>query len=269
MLSTTEPSRSDTAKTEGGFEHEQLWYPLSPFGITQPHTAVSAPILINTWIVLGVLLTLIIIARYCLRIHNSLGAYVVKSIIKSLKQLIEQSLGTFVYRYYLFIGSLFIFIITCNLIALIPYVEEPTQDLNTTLALGIIAFLYVQKEIIKIHGFWAYVKEYFAPVKIFFPLNLLIGCALLPLKLLSEGASIISLAFRLFGNIFGGAIIIKIARKAVGSSLLYNTVGTFLGFNLLLTGFFIIFEGFLQAFVFSILTLTNISMATSLEEGRH
>ena len=266
MVSTT---RSVPTKTEGGFEHEQLWYPFSPFGITHPHTAVSGPILINTWIVLGAILALIIIARYCLRVHNSLGAYVVKSVIKSFKQLIEQSIGTFVYRYYLFIGSLFIFIITCNLIALIPYVEEPTQDLNTTLALGIIAFLYIQKEIIKIHGFWAYVKEYLAPVKIFFPLNLLIGFALLPLKLLSEGAFVISLAFRLFGNIFGGAIIIKIARQALGSSLLYNTIATFNGFNLLLVGFFIVFEGFLQAFIFSILTLTNISMATSLEEGRH
>jgi F-type H+-transporting ATPase subunit a len=263
MASTTERPATE------GIEQEVLWHPLAPLGITDAHAAVSAPVLINTWIVLGVLLILIMIARACLRMHNSLGAYLVKSIIKSFKQLIEQSVGTFVYRYYLFIGSLFIYIITCNMIALIPYVEEPTKDLNTTLALGIIAFLFVQKEIIATHGLPAYLKEYFAPINIFFPLNILIGFALLPLKLLSEGASIISLAFRLFGNIFGGAIIIGIFRKALGNSLLFNSIGTFLGFNLLLTGFFIIFEAFLQAFVFSILTLTNITMATSLEEGRH
>ena len=266
MVSPTEPSRPADTK---GLEQEVLWHPLAPLGITDSYAAVSAPVLINTWIVLAVLLALIILARSCLRIPNSFGAYIVKAIVKSFKQLIEQSVGTFVYRYYSFIGSLFIFIITCNMIALIPYVEEPQKDLNTTLALGIVAFLFIQKEIIKIHGVSAYLKEYFVPIKIFFPLNILIGLALLPLKLLSEGASIISLAFRLFGNIFGGAIIIIIFRKALGNSLLYNTLGTFLGFNLLLTGFFIIFEGFLQAFVFSILTLTNITMATSLEEGRH
>ena len=254
---------------EGGFEHERLWHPLAPFGITHPAAAVSAPTVISTWVALAVIIALIIIARFFLSRKNSLGAYAVKMVIQSFMNLIEQSAGTFVYRYYTFISSLFIFIIICNFVALIPFVEEPTKNISTTLALGIIAFIYIQKEIIKVHGFGSYLKKYFMPFPIFWPLSILGGLIYLPIKILEKLSSIVSISFRLFGNIFGGAIIMAIFHQGVSNSLLLNSLGTFLGMNLLLTGFFIIFEGFLQAFVFSILTLTNICMAASIEEGEH
>ncbi len=257
------------ATMEGGFEHERLWYPLAPLGITHPLSAVQSQTIIATWVALAVLVALVILARFFLRQKDSLGAYAVKSFIKSFMTLIEQSSGTFVYRYFAFITSLFLFIITCNWVALIPYVEEPTKDLNTTLALGIVAFIYIQKEIIHVHGFKAYLKEYFLPFDIFFPANVIAGLIVLPIELLGKAASVISISFRLFGNIFGGAIIMGIFHQAISNSLLLSSLGTLFGLNLLLTGFFILFEGFLQAFVFSILTLTNISMATTIEQGEH
>ncbi len=252
---------------EGGFEHEQMWYPLAPLGITSPYAALTASTIINTWIALAALIFLIVIARFFLRRKDSAGAWIVKMIIKSFIQLVEQSAGTFVYSYYSFVAPLFIFILACNWIALLPYVEEPTKDLNTTLALGIIAFLYIQKEVINVHGLGAYLKDYFMPLNIFFPLSLIAGIIMLPLKVLGEVAGIISLSFRLFGNIFGGAIIIQIWHSFMSNSILKSSLGILLGINLGLTGFFILFEGFLQAFVFSILTLTNISMATSIEQS--
>lgn len=252
---------------EGGFEHERVWHPLAPLGITHPFATLQADTIIATWIALAALIVLIFIARYFLQQKESLGASAVKSLIKSFMSLVEQSTGTFIYRYYSFITSLFIFIIMCNWIALIPYVHEPTKDLNTTLALGIVAFLYIQKEIIKVHGLGAYLKEYFTPIDVFFPINLIIGLAILPIKILGELASIISISFRLFGNIFGGAIIMMIFHQAISNSIWLNIFGSF--FGLLLIGFFILFEGFLQAFVFSILTLTNISMATAIEQEEH
>lgn len=252
---------------EGGFEHELLWYPLASIGITNAKAAVNAKTLIATWVTLAVLIALIFIARTLLNKKDSIGSYAIKALIKNFMDLIEQSAGTFIYRYYAFIASLFIFIIFCNWVALIPSITEPTKDLNTTLALGIIAFLYTQKEIIKVHGFGAYLKDYFLPFDIIFPLNLIAGLVMLPLELLSKAASIISISFRLFGNIFGGALIMHILHRAVANSIFWNI--TFFGVNLMLAGFFILFEGFLQAFVFSILTLTNMSMATSMEQGEH
>ncbi len=254
---------------ESSFGQNRLWHPLAPLGITHPLAAVHIDTVINTWIALAVLLALILVGRSFFHKRDSVGGYIVKSIITQFMQLIEQSTGTFVYRYYAFIASLFIFIISCNWIALIPHVEEPTKDLNTTLALGIVAFFYIQKEVIRVHGFGSFLKDYFLPIRVFLPLDLLAGLAILPIKLLGEIASVISLSFRLFGNIFGGAIIIEIFRHTISNSLIGNAIGTFFGVNLLLIGFFVIFEGFLQAFVFSILTLTNISMATTVEEGEH
>lgn len=240
--------------------HEWLWYPLSFLGLKSQFFSINADTVIATWIAMAILAILIFICRYLFADSDSVGGYIAHSIVKNFIELIEQSVGTFIYRYFTFISSLFIFIMACNYVALIPGIEEPTKNINTTLALGVISFLYAQKEIIKIHGIKAYLKEYFMPFSFIFPLNLLAGLAVLPLKLLGELASVISISFRLFGNIFGGSIIMGIYQQAISGSIMLNIIGLF-GINLIITGFFILFEGFLQAFVFSILSLTNIAMA--------
>lgn len=245
---------------------EHFWYPLAFLGITHPLTAINVHTILYSWLSLAVLTILIVLARYALQSQYSIGGHIVRTIVKSLISLIEQTVGKFVYRYYMFIGSLFIYILSNNLIALIPTVEEPTKDLNTTLALGIVAFLYTQKEIIKTHGTTHYIKEFLLPMDIMFPFNIIVGLVLLPLKLLGEVASIISLSFRLFGNIFGGAIINGIFQQAISGSIIFQSIAIISGLGLLITSFFVIFEGFLQAFIFSILSLTTIAMATAVEE---
>ncbi len=262
----------------GGIEQTWKWYPFKQFGITDPSTAINVPTILNTWVALGLMCIVILIARYFLQYQQpedqapdlsgrAYAAHITKAYIKSFINLVEQTAGTFMYRYFAFIGSLFTYILFCNWVALLPFMEEPTQDLNTTLALGIVAFIYIQKEIIQAHGLVHYLKEYFLPVEIFFPLNIILGLALFPLKLLGEVASVISLSFRLFGNIFGGATIIQLFHGMLANSLIVNTLATLSGGHILLTFFFVLFEGGLQAFVFAILTLTNISMAISLEGG--
>ncbi len=269
-----------------GLEQTWHWYPLKAFGITHWLTAINVSTIIATWIAMGVLFLVMLIAKYFLQYQptnkpqpglsgqglsgpdlsgHAYAAHICKTYIKGFITLVEQTAGTFMYRYFAFIGSLFTFILFCNWIALLPFVEEPTKDLNTTLALGIVAFLYIQKEIIQAHGGIHYLKEYFLPVQIFFPLNIILGLALFPLKILGEVASVISLSFRLFGNIFGGATIIEIFHNMLANSLVANAFATISGVHILLTIFFVLFEGGLQAFVFAILTLTNITMAISLE----
>ena len=73
--------------------------------------------------------------------------------------------------------------------------EEPTQNLNTTLALAMTSFFYVQYNGIRAHGIKGYLKEYTEPFII-----------MAPLHIISKLASIVSMSFRLFGNIYGGAI---------------------------------------------------------------
>ncbi len=239
------------------FEHH-LWKPLAALGLTNPAFELNSDTLINTWIALGIIALVAITGRMSLRNPYSIQGYLAESFIRSFMNMIYQSLDRFVYRYFAFITALFTFILTCNLLVLIPGLEEPTKDLNTTLALGIISFLYAQKEGIKAHGLREYVKEYFKPFFVLFPL-----------EVLGRLATVISLSFRLFGNIFGGAIINSLWQQAVSGSILWHLIGTFLGINLTIMLFFGIFEGFIQAFVFSILSLTYLTLAVQKEEGLH
>ncbi|MCL4361347.1 F0F1 ATP synthase subunit A [Candidatus Dependentiae bacterium] len=220
------------------------------FGLT-----FNAHTIINTWAAIAVILIFIVVSRFFLQKPNSIIGYLIKKFIISFMDLVEQSIGKFTYKYFAFTASLFIFIITCNWIALIPELEEPTKDLNTTLALAIVTFLYIQIQAIKEHGVIDYIKHYFSP---FAPMVVL--------NIVSELATILSLSFRLFGNIFGGAIIATMYHKAVSGSVLLHTITTITGIPLIIAAFFILFEGFLQAFVFSILSLTNLAMAVSESE---
>ena len=90
---------------------------------------------------------------------------------------------------------------------------------------------------------------------------------MLPLNIVGKIATVVSLSFRLFGNIFGGFIIATIYLKLIEGSILAETIGMFSGVALVITLFFGLFEGFLQAFVFSMLTLTYLSIALQGEGG--
>ena len=92
---------------------------------------------------------------------------------------------------------------------------------------------------IKTKGLKAYIKEYFQPI--FF---------MMPLNLIGELAKIVSISFRLFGNIMGGSIIILVV-----SYLTYNIL-----LPPFLNAFFGLFVGAIQAFVFTMLTLVYISV---------
>lgn len=235
---------------------ETEWHPLSAFGLTHPFFSIDYTIVMNTWFVIAILIILLILINYFLYRKEGIAYFLVLSYVDYFMKLCEQTLGSFSFTHFCFITGLFTFIFLCNAISIFPWIEEPTKDLNTTLALGIISFLYCQLYAIKIHGITAYFKEYLSP---FF--------LMLPLNIVGRLATIISISFRLFGNIFGGAIISKIYLSSIQGSFLLETLGLITGVNLLITIFFGIFEGFLQAFVFSMLTLTYLSIAIFGEAG--
>ncbi len=155
-------------------------------------------------------------------------------------QLTEDALGKEMAKKYApLICALFMFLLLSNWLGIIPFLEEPTKDLNTPLSLGVLGFAIAHYAGIKSKGFKAYIKEYFQPM--FF---------MMPLNLIGELSKIISISFRLFGNIMGGSIIILVV-----SSLTYSVV-----LPPLLNAFFGLFVGTIQAFVFTMLTLVYISV---------
>jgi F-type H+-transporting ATPase subunit a len=157
------------------------------------------------------------------------------------------------------IASMFVFLVLSNFIGFLPtpYFEEPTGDINCTLALGLLGTSIATYSGMRTKGILEYLKELLGPLwsqeggtgaVIAGKLSALF---FLPLNIIGELAKVISISFRLFGNIVGGSIIL-----AVVSFLVYYMVLP-IGLNL----FFVFFVGTVQAFVFTMLTLTYISTA--------
>jgi F-type H+-transporting ATPase subunit a len=229
---------------------------LSWLGLKHPFFTITSSTVIYTWIIIALLALILLPVRRMLANKAGVGGYIVKAYVSTFMDLCEQTIGSFSFVHFSFITAIFTFILLCNTIVLLPWMEEPTKDLNTTLALGIIAFVYTQWWAIKEHGIIAYIKEYLTPIFL-----------MLPLHVIGKLATIISISFRLFGNIFGGAIISHIWLSAIQGSILLETFGLVSGINLIILLFFGLFEGFLQAFVFAMLSLTYLSIALQGEEG--
>jgi F-type H+-transporting ATPase subunit a len=142
-------------------------------------------------------------------------------------------------RYIAFIGTLFIFIATANLLTVIPGYEPPTSSLSTTAALAICVFVAVPTFGIAGRGWRRYLRSYLEPTLIMLPFNLI-----------SELSRTLALAVRLFGNMMSGTMIIAILLTI--TPFVFPVAMTLLG---LLTGM-------VQAYIFSILATVYIAAAT-------
>ena len=201
---------------------------------------VNSDTLLITWLIIGLLLTFTVLATRRRGMVPGPWQHLSELLVSWIKDLCVDALGEqWGKRYYPLVCALFIFLLLCNWIGLVPFMEEPTKDLNTTLGLGIMGFVISHGTAIKVKGFKNYITEYFKPI--FF---------MMPLNVVGELAKVISISFRLFGNIMGGSIIIIVV-----SYLAYGLI-----LPPFLYAFFGLFVGTIQAFVFTMLTLVYISV---------
>ena len=142
-------------------------------------------------------------------------------------------------KYSPMICALFMFLLLSNWLGIIPHLEEPTKDLNTPLSFGLMGFCIAHYAGIRAKGFKKYISAYFEPM--FF---------MMPLNLIGELAKVVSISFRLFGNIMGGSIIILVVSHLSFSVLLPPFLNAFFG----------LFVGTIQAFVFTMLTVVYIAV---------
>ncbi len=256
-------------------------HPFKILGLTGSFWDVHLDILLATWVAMGGMLFLIMIGRYYLNRGSNLVSTGFEWVISMFSDLCKESLPIFKYHYFAFVSSIFFFTFFCCLVGLLPFFVEATKDLNTTLAIGLTSFLYVQYQKINVHGIWGYLKEFADP---FF--------VLIPIHIVGEISKIASMSFRLFGNIIGGAVILDMMRDdLLGSYKLIFLI--FMAATLIFSWItalpkvatpfpylkkisavfmFILFlfswlqiglgigEGLIQSFVITMLTLTYLSM---------
>lgn len=140
-------------------------------------------------------------------------------------------------------GSLFIFIAACNISGQVPGVHPATASLATTSALAVVVFLAVPLAGIRARGPWGYVKHYFSPNPILFPLHLV-----------SEVSRTVALAMRLFGNIMSGHLVVGLLVALAG----FLVPMPFMALDLLI--------GLLQAYIFAVLSIVFIGAAIGAGE---
>ena len=141
-----------------------------------------------------------------------------------------------------YIGTLMIYLLVLNWIGVIGF-RPPTSDVSITGSFGLLTFLVVNVNAIRKNGLFGYGKAYFHPFAVMLPLNLL-ERVLLP----------VTLALRLFGNMFAAVVLVDLVYSALGS---IATVAQ-IGLPIILHGYFDLFDGVLQMIVFSMLTMINI-----------
>lgn len=156
----------------------------------------------------------------------------------------RETLGRHANRHLPTVITLFFFIWISNLLGVIPLMSEPTRDLNVVFGQMLVMITIVHYEAIRVKGLKAYIREYFEPLFILAPLNIV-----------GEIAKGVSLSFRLFGNIFGGSIIILVISYLFKYTIMPVALNLFFG----------IFVGTVQAFVFTMLSLTYIAVAVAEE----
>ena len=134
------------------------------------------------------------------------------------------------------VATVFIYILTCNLIGLVPGFFPPTASLNTTASCALVVVVFTHVIGIKYHGV-KYIKHFVGPVWWMIPI-------ILPIELIGHVARILSLSFRLFGNMMGHELVLGI---------LFALAGAFFApLPIMALG---IFVALVQAFVFFLLSV--------------
>lgn len=166
---------------------------------------------------------------------------VMEYVISAINGMVSATMGEKNLRFAPYITMLAFYLIPANMIGLLG-LTPPTTDFNVTLALGLMTFILIQGTAMKSKGPGKYVKSFFEPYPFLVPMNLI-----------GEIATPISLAFRLFGNVLSGAIVM---------TLLYSMLGVFAPvITPVLHSYFDIIAGLLQTFIFAMLTMVYIAMA--------
>lgn len=136
-------------------------------------------------------------------------------------------------------------------VALVPLFRPPSADLNMTLAMALISYVAFQIAGLSAHGLWGRIKHMANPP------------FLLPIEIISELSRIVSLSFRLFGNIFAGETLLTVM-YGIANAIKISVIG------LVIPVIFLYLEvlfGFIQALIFAVLTLIYIALASADGHG--
>ena len=205
--------------------------------------------ILMSFVVTGILVTLGVVTRRNLRYIPSGIQNVMETAFEFLEGLLISMIGPKGPRYFPVIATLALFILTGNLLGLVPFMGSPTANINVTLGCAMFIFCYYHIQGVKEQGWKSYLKHFTGPSIYLAPL-------FFPLEIISHFSRVMSLSIRLCGNIMGEDIIIII---------LFIMSPWFLPIPVPMM-MFAIFTCCLQTFIFIMLSMVYIAGAVA-DEG--
>lgn len=192
-----------------------------------------------TWIIMAVLVLLSLWLTSNMKVHNiSKKQAVAELIVTKLNGMVEGMVGENGRRYVPYLVTVLLYIGVANIVGIFGF-KSPTKDINVTAALAIMSILLIEGSGIRAKGVGKWLKSFAQPVAIVAPINVL-EIFIRPL----------SLCMRLFGNVLGAFVIMKLLEHVCALLLP-------LPFSL----YFDVFDGLIQAYVFVFLTSLFIKEA--------
>jgi F-type H+-transporting ATPase subunit a len=248
-----------TSFVETAHAAEGISVKLSPYIVGDFFGVPITATLITTWLTMAVIIALMFVATRRLALvpgkSQSVAELMVGGVYDYMADVLESK--SLARKYFPVIMTIFIFVLGLNWVGLLPgvtafgtyhdghltpWLYPAATDLNITLGFAIIAFLTIEIAGVVTLGLFKYGGKF---INFHSPLGFVIGI----IELISEIARLISFSFRLFGNIFAGKTLLVVVMFFVP----YVLPVPLLAFE--------VFVGFIQAFIFSILTLFFIKLA--------
>lgn len=186
---------------------------------------------------------------------------VLEKLVGMLSGMVESTMGKHNMRFLPYIGALFMSSLVGTLLGMTNILRSSTADISTTAAWALATTALCWYGGIKTNGFLGWLKGFTEPVAVMTPMNIV-----------SEIANPISMSFRHFGNIAGGSVLTSLVYSALASlsafllqwipNAFLNSIPIFqLGIPAFLSIYFDLFSGFVQALVFSMLTMVYVGSA--------
>lgn len=241
---------------------EQLWFTallnklfggpvtalLNALGVHPEHpgTPISNPVAMEI-LVVAILILFFLLVRARLSVENP-GT--LQHVFEGLHGFIDDQgheiIGHHHEPYTAFVATIFVFVLSCNLLGLVPGFESPTANPSVPLGIAICAFIYYNFQGIKKQGPLGYAKHFAGPLPALAPL-------MIPIELISNLARVMSLTIRLYANMFAGDMVTLVFFSLVPALIPV----AFLGLH--------IFVSLLQAYIFALLTLVYLQGAVAEE----
>ena len=213
-----------------------------------PNYMVMVALIVIAWTVVC------LVARRALSVENPGRLQILlEDGISAVQSMLHDYVGAKGPRYLPIVATMFVFILTGNLMGLVPGLMSPTSSINVTLGCALTVAVYYHIQGVKEQGLGAYLKHFAAPPGA----PLFIAPIMLPIEIISHLSRVLSLSLRLFGNIFGEELVILI---------LFSIVPFLVPLPMMFLG---IITASLQAFIFVLLTTIYLGGAVATEHEHH